>query len=259
VAEVLLDLCLVPIAYYAAYRLRFEGPEEFTLNFPAFYRSLPLVLATQMTALLAVGIYRGVWRYFGLMDAIAVAKGVLLGAISAQLGLLYIFRFQGYSRTVFAIYGVILFIILMASRASFELIAELLHRNRAAATRVIVYGAGDGGSLAVRELLKAQGEQYRILGFIDDDAAKRRTRVQGFPVLGGYDSLVSLLLGDVVDTVVISARIMSLDRLRDLEALCAEHGVSLARFHVGLELIVAGEGASIDNVRSGGLFRKTGP
>ena len=36
VAEVLLDFCLVAICYYAAYRLRFEDPEEFMKNFQMF-------------------------------------------------------------------------------------------------------------------------------------------------------------------------------------------------------------------------------
>src|SRR5207247_5913794 len=67
VAEVLLDFSLVALAYYTAYRLRFEGA-DFRQNFTSFYRSLPLVVAVQMLALFGAGIYRGVWRYFGLMD-----------------------------------------------------------------------------------------------------------------------------------------------------------------------------------------------
>ena len=54
--------------YYAAYRLRFEDPEDFMKNFANFSRSLPVVLAAQMVAFFAVGVYRGVWRHFGMMD-----------------------------------------------------------------------------------------------------------------------------------------------------------------------------------------------
>ena len=54
IIEVLLDLLIVTIAYYSAYRLRFEG-DDFTANFQFFYRSLPLVLAVQMTSLFAFG------------------------------------------------------------------------------------------------------------------------------------------------------------------------------------------------------------
>ena len=240
IAEVMLDLALVTIAYYAAYRLRFEGI-DFRDNFPAFYQSLSIVVASQMLALFAVGIYRGVWRYFGLMDTVVIAKGVLLGTIAAQLAIVAIYRFQGFSRTVFVIDAVLLVILLTASRASFRLLGEFLHRNRDASTRVVIYGAGDGGSLAVRELTKGPGAAFKILGFVDDDHRKERMRVQGYPVLGGYASLTSLVASGVVDAVVISARMIEVDRLRELERLCSAQGVSLSRLHVGLETIVVAD------------------
>ena len=240
VAEVFMDLCLVSIAYYAAYRLRFEGP-DFQQNFSLFYRSLPLVVAAQMLALFAVGIYRGVWRYFGLMDTVVIGKGVVFGTLGAQLVMVYLLRFEGYSRTVFAIDAILAAMLLTASRASFRLIGEALQRSRNAATRVVIYGAGDGGSLIVRELTTSPDTRYRILGFVDDDARKQRMRVQGYPVLGGYASLASLVMNGVVDAVVISARIIEVERLRDLESLCGEHGVSLSRLHVGRESLVVGQ------------------
>ena len=128
-AEVLLDLCLVTIAYYAAYLLRFEG-KDFEQNFSSLYRSLPIVLATQMVAFFALGVYQGVWRYFGLSDTVVVAKAVLAGTIGSQIVILYLFRFDSYSRTVFAIYGVLLIAIVTASRASFRLIGESLQDRK---------------------------------------------------------------------------------------------------------------------------------
>jgi UDP-GlcNAc:undecaprenyl-phosphate GlcNAc-1-phosphate transferase len=244
VAEVCLDFCLVSIAYYSAYRLRYEGP-DFSRNFSLFYRSLPLVVAAQMLALFAVGIYRGVWRYFGLMDTVAVGKGVVFGTLGAQLAIMYFLRFEGFPRTVFAIYAILVAILLTASRASFRLIGEALQRSRKAATRVVIYGAGDGGSLIVRELMKSQDARYKILGFVDDDPRKQRMRVQGYAVLGGYPSLASLVLSGVVDAIVISARIIEVERLREVKALCAEHGVSLSRLHVGLEALVVGDDDSL--------------
>ena len=247
VAEVLLDLCLVSIAYYAAFRLRFEGL-DFNRNFSLFYRSLPLLVCAQMLALFAVGIYRGVWRYFGLMDTVDIGKGVVFGAAGAQLAIMYFLRDEGYSRTVFVIYAMLVAGLLTASRASFRLLAEALHRSRKAATRVVVYGAGDGGALIVRELTKSQDARNAIIGFVDDDPRKQRMRVQGYPVLGDYRSLAALILGGAVDSVVISARMIDVDRLRELEVICAEHGVALSRLHVGLEALVVGDepAAAID-------------
>ena len=237
VAEVLLDFCLVVMCYYAAYRMRFEDPEEFMRNFPMFTKSLPVIVAAQMAAFFAVGVYRGVWRHFGMMDTIVVARGVFFGAAAALLVIIGGFHFFAYSRTVFAIYGVLLLIAVTLSRASFRLVGEFMQRQRQAGRRIVVYGAGDGAGLAVRELAVTGGDT-RIVGFIDDDPRKSGIRVMGYPVLGGYSALAVLINSASIESVVISARSMTPERLHNLEVLCSEHRVELSRLRVRLEPLV---------------------
>jgi UDP-GlcNAc:undecaprenyl-phosphate GlcNAc-1-phosphate transferase len=238
VAEVLLDFCLVLICYYAAYRLRFEDPEAFMLNFQTFSRSLPVILGAQMAAFFVVGVYRGVWRHFGMMDSIVVAKGVVVGTVTAQLVILYVYRFFAYSRTVFAIYGVLLLIAMTLTRASLRLAGEFIQRQRQSGRRIAIYGAGDAGGLVIREVLSRYGGEVRIVGFIDDDPRKAGIRVQGYPVLGGFSALTVLVNAASVDGVIVSARHMPPERLNNLESLCSARAVELARLHIGLEPIV---------------------
>jgi UDP-GlcNAc:undecaprenyl-phosphate GlcNAc-1-phosphate transferase len=238
VAEVLLDFCLVTICYYGAYRMRFEDPEDFMRNFGMFLRSLPVVLASQMIAFFVVGVYRGTWRHFGMVDTLNVAKGVFLGTVCSQLIILYVYRFSSYSRTVFAIYGILILTTVTLSRASFRLVGEFMRRQRQSGRRVIIYGAGDGGTLVLRELLAQDEDNVRIVGFIDDDRRKSGIRVQGYPVLGGYAALTVLLNSRSVDSVVVSARRMAPERLNNLEVECAECQVALSRLQIALQPIV---------------------
>ena len=237
VAEVLLDFCLVVMCYYAAYRMRFEDPVEFMVNFPTFSKSLPVIVAAQMVAFFAVGVYRGVWRYFGLSDTLVVARGVALGVTATMVVILGVYRFFAYSRTVFAIYAVLLLIAVTLSRASFRLVGEFLRRQRHAGRRVVIYGAGDGGGVVIRELLTHDSD-IRISGFIDDDPRKAGVRVMGYPVLGGYSALSVLVTAASVDTIVISARTLPPERLNNLEVLCSTHNIELKRLRVGFESLV---------------------
>jgi UDP-GlcNAc:undecaprenyl-phosphate GlcNAc-1-phosphate transferase len=237
VAEVFLDFCLAALCYYTAYRMRFEDPEEFMKNFATFRVSLPVILASQMVAFFVVGVYRGVWRHFGMMDSLVIARGVLLGTVGAQLFILYVYHYFAYSRTVFAIYGILLLMAATLARASFRIVSEVAQRQRQSGRRVVIYGAGDAGGLVIREVLTGEGD-VRILGFIDDDPRKAGIRVMGYPVLGGYSALGVLVKAASVDAVVVSARTMSPERLNNLEVLCSGHGVHLARLRVGLEPIV---------------------
>ena len=240
VAEVLLDCALVSLCYYIAYRLRFEDPHEFARNFETFYSSFPIILAAQMIAFFFVGVYRGAWRHFGMMDSIGIAKGVFLGTVGAQLFILYVYHYFAYSRTVFAIYAVLALITVTLSRASFRLVGEFVQRQRRSGTRIVIYGAGDGGGLVISELL-GQRSENRLIGFIDDDPRKAGIRVMGYAVLGGYSALNVLINSNSVDSIVVSARTMPAERLNNLTTLCSEHGVKLSRLRVDLESLVDGE------------------
>jgi UDP-GlcNAc:undecaprenyl-phosphate GlcNAc-1-phosphate transferase len=233
VATVLLDFLLITVAYYGAYRLRFEG-DLLKEHFPQFIQSLPIVIAIQITTLFIVGAYRGVWRYFSLMDGVVLAKAVGLGTLVIEFVVLYVYRFEHYSRSVFVIYATLLMLVATGSRASFRVMLELIRRRRLG-DRLVIYGAGDGGALAMRELTSRDRAPVRLLGFIDDDLHKHRTRVDDYPVLGGYDSLVALITGGAVDQLVVSMQLIDKARLVHLEQLCAAHSIKLFRLQFRLE------------------------
>jgi FlaA1/EpsC-like NDP-sugar epimerase len=236
-AEVMLDFCLVFLAYWAAYRLRFND-RDFTANFSAFINTLPIVVASQMVMLFVVGAYRGLWKHFGLHDAVTFGKAALIGPLVAQVVILAFYRTIFYSRGAFVLYVILLFVALSVSRASFRLISEFVNRRRQTGVRLAIYGAGSGGALAVRELLDHPTVTYRFLGFFDDDPLKKRMRLHGYQVLGGQDHLFRLIERHEVDSIVISAKRFDLFRQRQLEALCSRHGVVLSRLRVDLEPLV---------------------
>ncbi len=237
IAEVGLDVVLITIAYYAAYQLRFEG-QELANFFVLFYETLPIVLAVQMITLFAVGAYRGVWRYFGLMDAITFTQGVFAGTFITVGLFVYVYRFVWFSRSVFLIYAVVLLLLLTGSRVSFRVISEWIRRGSQAGDRLIIYGAGDGGWAAASELLDRQDYSYKMLGFVDDDKEKRHDRIQGYPVLGDYYALASLIKKGKVDCVVVSTQRIDAVRLGELEQLCAEHRIRLSRLQFDLKHLV---------------------
>jgi UDP-GlcNAc:undecaprenyl-phosphate GlcNAc-1-phosphate transferase len=237
VAEVLLDVCLIPLAYYSAYRLRFEGA-LFGANYPQFIASMPVVLAAQLLALFVVGGYRGSWRYFGMMDAVVFAKGVLLGTVSGELVILYAYRFENYSRSVFVIYAALLILLLAGTRASFRLVGEFIHRRQSMGRRCVIYGTAGAGLATIREAFGA-GTPVKVLGFVDDSPLNRRLHVAGYPVIGGCDELLALISRDEVDCVVLNGHLVDLDRLQELESACREHDVDLLRVDVHLKALSA--------------------
>jgi UDP-GlcNAc:undecaprenyl-phosphate GlcNAc-1-phosphate transferase len=237
VAEVLLDLCLIPIAYYTAYRLRFEGT-LYTSNYKFFIQSLPLVIVAQLIALFVVGAYRGTWRHFGMMDAVTFGKGVGLGTIAAEILILYLYRFESYSRAVFVIDAALLVLLLSGSRASFRLVAEFILRRSTVGRRCVIYGTGGASQATIREAF-GPGVTLRLLGYIDDDPLQRKMRVGGYSVLGDYRLLLDLVEQVEIDCVVLNTPIVSVERLQELERRCSAHHIDLLRLHIDLKPLSA--------------------
>ncbi len=232
-AEVLLDVSLVLIAYYGAWRLRFEGP-EWSGYTGSYLQSAPIALAIQMVALFVFGAYRGAWRYFGLMDGVAFVKAVVSGTVGLIVALVYLYRFENYSRAVFVIYAALLMLLLCGSRASFRLIGEYARRRRPG-MRLVIYGSGEAAVLVLRELLGHPVEQFRMIGFIDDDPASRWLRLNGYPVLGGESKLLELINDGKVDVVVIGSLHFDPERRKRLEQACQLNSIRLLKFSFRLD------------------------
>jgi FlaA1/EpsC-like NDP-sugar epimerase len=87
-------------------------------------------------------------------------------------------------------------------------------------------------------LLNDEHRRYKMLGFIDDNPAKVNSKVQGYAVLGGHDRLIALAESKAIDCVVLSARVIDEQRLRDVERLCEANNIALSRLHLRLEQLV---------------------
>src|SRR5205823_5571900 len=113
--------------------------------------SLPIVLACQIVSLFIVGGYRGTWRYFGMMDAVVFAKGVLLGTVSAMIIIVFVYHFDSYSRAVFVIDAALLMLLLVGTRAQFRLVGEFVARRRTIGQRCVIYGTSGASVATIRE------------------------------------------------------------------------------------------------------------
>ncbi|MBI4562861.1 MAG: hypothetical protein HY724_12525, partial [Candidatus Rokubacteria bacterium] len=233
VLTVALDLILIVLAYYTAYLLRFE--QGMAGELARFFDSLSLVMISQLVALVGAGLYRGVWRYVGLHDLLRIVGAATVGTMGAVALLVLVYRFERFSRAVFILDWLLLVVLIGGSRLSFRLFGELFRPRPAQFRRVLIYGAGDGGELTVRELLNNPALQRIPVGFIDDDERKQGARIHGLPVFGGVDTVDGLLNKHEIAEVIVSSPKIQGDGLGQLTELCRVRGVPVRRASIRLE------------------------
>jgi UDP-GlcNAc:undecaprenyl-phosphate GlcNAc-1-phosphate transferase len=233
VATLAIDAVLIVVAYYAAYLLRFEA--AFEAEQAAFLRTVGPLVGLQVLALAASGTYRGLWRYTGVSDMLRLFRAATLGVGASVLYFVFMTRFASLSRAVFVLDWALLILLLAGSRLAFRLLGEWLRPRSLASRRALIYGAGDGGALTLRELRNNMGLGRQAVGFLDDDRDKRGTRIYGLPVLGGLEIADELLAARGIKEVIVASQKIPPERLRQLEAMCTARGVVVTRASLGIE------------------------
>ena len=231
--EVLLDVVLIILSYWSAYAINFP-PSSPAWNL--FIRTLPVLVFVKMSVFLVMGVYRGLWRYTSMSDLIVFAKAVAVSSVANLLLLLFAFRFEGFSRKVFIIDAVLMLIFLAGSRMAFRLFRQILPAvGTPNGRRVLIYGAGDGGELLLRELRNNRELNLSPIGFLDDDPAKSGKVIHGLKVFGGNGDLSKVCSQHEVDEVVISSMKMSDERIQEVLLVCTDRQITVKRMRITME------------------------
>ncbi|MBN1849839.1 MAG: glycosyl transferase [Deltaproteobacteria bacterium] len=223
--EVVLDLVLITIAYYTSYLLRFEG--HLAGDFAIFIKSLPIVIGCQIFSLFIMGVYRGVWTSTSLSDLMNFFRAITLGTIMAVLILLFIYRFESFSRAVFVIYWFLMLIFIPLPRLFFRLLDEGIRRGTQKGKPTLIYGTGSGGQITMREIEANRDLGLSLVGFMDDNPRTHRTKIHRYPVLGGQEDLINIIRKNHIQEIIISFNKDSLFKKKIISKLCANLGLEV--------------------------------
>ncbi|MGH2998626.1 MAG: hypothetical protein ACRDNM_04925, partial [Gaiellaceae bacterium] len=186
--EVVVDFLLISASFTAAFIIRLEGTGVVWQRH-VFDRSLPALLVARYVFFIVFGLYRGVWRYAGARDAASILAACVLSEAVAFLFTWATVPFNGFPRGTYLIDVLLCTFLIGVSRFWERGLARGLASlvGRGDQRRVLIVGAGRSGRSLLRELRETPGE--RVVGFVDDDEALRRRRIQGVSIVGGLDDI----------------------------------------------------------------------
>ncbi len=234
--HVAVDLGFVVTSYFLALLVWNEGswgPEMAR----RFRDAAPLVAFTQISAFAITGLYSGTFRYVGLRDLLVFGRAIGLAVLVGWIALWTARGFEPPSLAVTCLDGYFLATLVVGSRLSFRVLEHLFKVGRALETRarrVLLYGAGMGGVLALREIESNPELGMRVVGFLDDDPRKCLRRVNGYPVFAPA-RLEEMIHRREFDEIVVSTHKLDPKRLRSVAERCAAAGLSVRRFSITWE------------------------
>jgi FlaA1/EpsC-like NDP-sugar epimerase len=182
--SLLIDGTVVFLAWQAVYLFRL-GFERWVSARPSYdlVFSLGLVLL-YLGVLWALKVPKGVWRFSGFGEVQRIAVACLIAGLVAATFVLML-QLSKLPRSVLALHPVFVVVGLAMVRMGYRMLYEQMlaqQRSRDGSLhRALVLGAGDAGRLLLAGI---QHQGWTVVAFLDDNPAKRGTRIAGVPVLG---------------------------------------------------------------------------
>ena len=220
------DLVLVAMAYWGSYALVVGHGEAHAFHW--YLNMFPLVALVQLSLFWTAGLYRGLWRAVGVGDLMRVAIAVSVsGALSYAL--VMIDQPPAGADGLFVVHTLALGWLMGGLRSAYRLFEHSEFAGVMGARPVVIYGAGLGGRLLLRELRQNAKRGFHAIGFVDDDRSLRGRMISGIPVLGTSHDLSGLFAEHRVQAVILSTHAIAPPLLRQASLVCREHGVTLLR------------------------------
>jgi FlaA1/EpsC-like NDP-sugar epimerase len=212
------DGVLLALAYYLAFTLRFDSGLR-----PAYAllreRTIAWVVLGGLLVLIASRAYQRSWSYSSQRDYWAIMRGVVAITLLAVVGIAVVRPVQpmnhahtvaiGLPNSVIALFFLLSLLFLLGWRV----LARTLHERRLFAglssardaRSVLIVGAGDGGRLVLREIMRNRELGLTPAGFLDDDPRKIGLQIDGVKVRGNTDADLARILDEAEPDEVIIA------------------------------------------------------
>lgn len=213
-----LDILFVTAIYFSLYLYRISNEFGLRINlveifdyrfwtgltyFSDYSRFYLVVLATIIFFLQRFGLYSLNTRASLADEFWKIIKAVVYSVIGVAF-LSYLFKLQVFSRFVFVSFIIATVFCLWFWRVFKYFVILSLFKQGYLQKNLLIVGAGEVGRMIAAEMQNRPELGFRVVGFIDDDAEKIGTLLEGVRVIGSSEEIENLVADRLANEVVIT-------------------------------------------------------
>ena len=239
------DFAAVNLSYFLALWFRFDCKYSAIKKtyLMAWRQFIPIYSIFVLVAFYLIGLYRSIWRFAGFEELIKIVKASIVTILfhTVFITVLYVRMPLSY----YIIGAGIQFMAVMAIRFSYRFYLRLVnshHHNSPSALEknVMLIGAGSSGQMILRDITKAKEVQDRVVCIIDDNPNKWNRTMEGVPVVGGRDEILSSVEKYKVDKIYLAIPSATAEQKRDILNICSQTDCELKQLP-GMYQFLVGE------------------
>ncbi|MDD5529453.1 MAG: nucleoside-diphosphate sugar epimerase/dehydratase [bacterium] len=219
----LVDTGIGVVAYYLAFVLRFS---TFSLGhqFTLFLQTLLIVVLIKFVIFSFFEVNRGISKYISIEDLVSIFKATSFSTIAITIVMFTVF--PGYPRSIPMIDWCLTIVMVGGFKIIPRVYSEFVKVSSPSLKRILIVGAGDAGTMILREIKNNSALPYKVIGFIDDEKAKQGRTIQGVPVIGTRYDIQHFVRRYKIGEVIIAIPSAPGNELRNIVMECKKAKVT---------------------------------
>jgi FlaA1/EpsC-like NDP-sugar epimerase len=221
-------MCLSTFAISFSLRFGEVFPEHLLVASPGLKMSL--VVCSQVSCFIVMGLYKGIWRFSSTHDLIRIIKGVSL-AVPISFCTLFLFQeLYNFPRSIFIIQWFLLLVVVGGSRFAYRMYRDhyvLSQKYPGTCSNTLILGAGYAGQQLLRDIKDDPANQINIIGFIDDDYEKRGKIIHGKKVLGNLLDIAQIAKDKSIKEVIIAIPSATKEDMSRMVSACNDTNIKV--------------------------------
>ena len=237
------DFIVVCASYIFVLWLRFDGVyRSIKIEYLRAYNQFILPCAAgSVVIFLLFRMYNSMWRFASFPEFVRTVMGSFVSSLLHSFVITVFYERMPISYYLMG--AVVQMLLLLGVRFGFRFIQILRRRNanpESGQKRIMVIGAGSAAQSILREMSQAWEVTDKVVCIIDDNPNKWRRYMEGVPIVGGRDEILSAAEKYQVDEIFFCIPSASVQTKRDILAICNETGCRMKQLP-GLYQLVNGD------------------
>lgn len=223
---IVLDATVVTLGTLAGYFVRFEGPPP-----GAYAANVPVAIIAGIAVYIALfalfSLYRLVLRYVGVDTVLRLTGATAIG-VAVLITADFAYRTSDGLRLVPVSVLLVQWLLTLLGGAAVRLSVRILAyvgRTQSSGRRVLIVGAGDAGSLLLRDIENQPDLGLRVIGFLDDDPNVQHRTIRSVPVVGTTADLTRAIERYRAEEILVALPSAPNETVRNILNLAADAGV----------------------------------
>ncbi len=248
---IIFDIVAVNFSYLFALWIRFDCrirliPVQYIgpfIKFAPFYTVFCVLVFAKLR------MYKTIWRFASYSELLRILIGSIITFLFHTIGITFIHRMP----ISYYIFGAVIQFGLVAGVRflyRFFLLMDFTGGMRTVEREdnVLLIGAGSAGQMILRDVSHSKETTDRICCIIDDDPNKWNRYIDGVPIVGGRDEIMSAIAKYDIKKIYVALPNSDVSAKRDILNICKETGCELKNLP-GMYQLVNGE-VSVSSMRS---------